>query len=173
MRTWLVAATSATFLALAGCGSKSETEIASGTVTDPDSGETARYRVTTDGEESNLSVKTEDGEMQFGSGAANAKLPDGFTPYPGSTMTGGFTATGKDGQGGMASFEAPGKAEDVIAHFRRQAEAAGLEVKAEVKAGETLMFGAERPGDSKSGVQVTATQQGDRVRGSVNYGLGG
>jgi len=160
-------------LVLAGCGSKSDTELASGTITDPDTGETTDYSVTTDGDEGNLSIKTEDGEMQFGSGAANAKLPAGFAPYPGSKMTGGFTATGKDGQGGMASFEAPGKAEDVIAHFRRQAEAAGLKVNAEVKSGDTLMLGAEKPDDSKSGVQITATQDGDMVKGSVTYGMGG
>src|SRR3546814_4473258 len=111
--------------------------------------------------------------MSFGGGADNAKLPDGFAPYPGSKMTGGFTATGKDGQGGMASFEAPGKAEDVIAHLRRQAEAAGLKVKAEVSSGKTLLHGAEQPDDSKSGVQVTATQQGAMVKGSVTYGMGG
>lgn len=171
MRTLVLAA--AASLLLAACGSKSDTEIASGTVTDPDTGEKTDYKVTTDGDQRNISIKTEDGEMQFGSGAANARLPDGFTPYRGSKMTGGFTASGKDGQGGMASFEAPGRAEDVIAHFRKQAEAAGLTVKTEVKAGETLMIGAERPDDSKSGVQITATQDGDKVTGSVSYGMGG
>ena len=66
-----------------------------------------------------------------------------------------------------------GAAADVIAHFRKQAEAAGMKITTEVKAGETAMFGAERPGDSKSGVQVTATQAGDMVNGSITYGHGG
>src|SRR3546814_15376274 len=106
--------------------------------------------------------------MSFGGGAANAKLPDGFAPYPGSKMTGGFTATGKGSQSGMASFEAPGKAEDVIAHFRKQAEAAGFKVNAEVKSGDTLMIGAAKPDDDKSGVQVTATQEGGKEIGRAS-----
>ncbi|MBB5706541.1 hypothetical protein [Sphingopyxis panaciterrulae] len=171
MRTLVLTAA----LLLAACGSQSEKEVASGTVTDPETGETTDYKVTASGEgdEGNVSIKTEDGEMSFGGGAANAKLPDGFAPYPGSKMTGGFTATGKGSQSGMASFEAPGKAEDVIAHFRKQAEAAGFKVNAEVKSGDTLMIGAAKPDDDKSGVQVTATQEGGKVTGSVTYGVGG
>ena len=46
-------------------------------------------------------------------------------------------------------------------------------IRDRVKAGETAMFGAERPDDSKSGVQVTATQAGDMVNGSITYGHGG
>ena len=169
------AALAATALLLAGCGSKSETEVASGTYTDPETGARADYKVTAgdDGESGNISIKTEDGEMVFGSGGANAKLPAGFTPFPGAKMTGGFAASGKDGQGGMASFEADGKAADVIAHFRKQAEAQGMKVTSEVKAGDTLMFGAEAAGAGKTGVQVTATQAGGKVNGSVTYGVGG
>jgi len=48
-----------------------------------------------------------------------------------------------------------------------------MKITTEVKASETAMFGAERPGDSKSGVQVTATQAGDMVNGSITYGHGG
>lgn len=162
----------AAVLSLAACGSKSETEVASGTYTDPETGETSEFRVTADaddGESGNISIKTKDGEMRFGSGAANAALPAGFTPYPGSKMTGGFTA---DGQGGMASFEAKAKAADVIAHFRKQAEAQGMDITSEVRAGETLMIGAEKKGAGKSGIQITATQAGDTVSGSVTYGAG-
>lgn len=168
-------AAAAAMLLLAGCGSNEETEVASGTYTDPETGESADYKVTAgdDSESGNISIKTEDGEMVFGGGAANAKLPAGFTPFPGAKMTGGFAATGKDGQGGMASFEADGKAADVIAHFRKQAEAQGMKVTSEVKAGDTLMFGAEAAGAGKTGVQVTATQAGSKVNGSVTYGVGG
>src|SRR3546814_14282674 len=74
---------------------------------------------------------------------------------------------------GMASCEAPGKAEAVIAHFRRQAEAAGFKVNAEMKTGDTLMIAAGKPGDDKSGVQITATQEGGKVTGSITYGMGG
>ncbi|KTE17142.1 hypothetical protein [Sphingopyxis sp. H115] len=170
--TPILAALAAALL-LAGCGSSEETEVASGTYTDPETGQSADYKVTaSDDGASNIRIKTEDGEMVFGGGGANAKLPAGFAPFPGTKMTGGFAATGKDGQGGMASFEVDGKAADVIAHFRKQAEAQGMKVTREMKAGDTLMFGAEAAGSGKAGVQVTATQVGATVNGSVTYGVG-
>ncbi len=164
-------------LMLAACGSESnsETEVASGSYTDPETGETADYSVTksADGETGSISIKTKDGKMQFGGGAQHAKLPTGFTPYPGSTMTGGFTASGDDGKSGMASFEATGNAADVIDHFRNQAEAAGMKITTEITAGDTMMLGAEKEGGRPSGVQITATQDGDKVTGSVTYGTSG
>lgn len=170
--TLFLAASAAAFL-LAACGSKSEKEVASGTYTDPETGKTADYKVTSsaDGDEGNISIKTEDGEMSFGGGEANARLPAGFTPYPGAKMTGGMTAKGADGvESGLASFEVKGRAADVIAHFRKQAEAAGMKISGEVSGGGTMMFGAEKPGEGKGGVQVTATQSDDMVNGTVTYG---
>ena len=173
-RLSLLAATAATALLLAACGSKSEKEVASGTYTDPETGETADYKVTSsgDGEDGNVSIKTADGEMNFGGGAASAKLPAGFTPYPGAKMTGGMSASGKDGESGMASFEAKGQAADVIAHFRKQAEAAGMKVTSEVKAGDAMMLSAEKGDGGKRGVQITATQEGGTVTGAITYGTG-
>ncbi|WP_077148857.1 hypothetical protein [Sphingopyxis sp. KK2] len=172
-RPTLILAATAAALLVAACGSKSEQEVASGTYTDPETGETADYKVTksADGEDGSISIKTEDGEMSFGGGASSAKLPKGFTPYPGATMTGGMAATGPGGeQSGMASFEVKGQAADVIAHYRKQAEAAGLKVASEVKAGDMMMFSAEPAGGGKSGVHVTATQAGDTVNGTVTFG---
>lgn len=164
-------------LMLGACGSesRSETEVASGSYTDPETGETAEYSVTSsaDGEADSINIETKDGKMQFGGGAQHAKMPAGFAPYPGSTMTGGFTASGDDGASGMASFEAAGKAADVIDHFREQAEAAGMEITTEITAGETMMLGAEKEGARRSGVQITATQEGGKVTGSVTYGTSG
>lgn len=154
----------------AGCSSKSETEVASGTYTDPETGKTADYKISSeDGENGKVTIKTDDGEMQFG-GAA--KLPEGITPYPGSKMTGGFAGSGKDGQGGLASFEVKGKAAEVMAHFRKQIESAGLKVKSEINADDTMIIGAEKPDDSKTSIQVTATQNGDMVEGAITYGTG-
>ena len=34
----------------------------------------------------------------------------------------------------------------------------------------TRIIGAEKPGDSKTSIQVTATQNGDMVEGAVTYG---
>ncbi|ALC12630.1 hypothetical protein [Sphingopyxis sp. 113P3] len=166
------ASVAAAALLVAGCGSKSEKEVASGTYTDPETGETADYKVTSseDGEAGNVTIKTADGEVSFGGGAAHAKLPAGIAPYPGARMTGGLSSTGKDGTAGMASFEVEGKAADVIAHFRKQVEAQGMKVTSEITADQTMMFAAQKADDDKSGMQFTATQEGDQVTGSVTYG---
>ena len=171
-RSTLIFAAAAAALMLSACGSQSEKEVASGSYTDPTTGKTADYKITSDadGENGNISIKTADGEMNFGGGAANTKLPTGFTLYPGAKITGGMAASGKDGESGLASFEVKGQAVDVIAHYRKQAEAAGLKVTSEVKAGDTMMFGAEKPDGGKGGVQVTATQSGDMVTGALTYG---
>ena len=138
IRTHLALA-AAMALLVAGCGSKSETEVASGTYTDPATGKTAEYKVSgsKDGEDGNVTVKTEDGEMRFGT---DAKLPAGLTPYPGSKMTGGFAGSSDGKQGGVASFEVKAKAADVVAHYRSQIEAAGLKVN-DFLAGEGLHKG--------------------------------
>lgn len=159
-------------LLVAGCGSKSETEVASGTYTDPETGKTADYKISSskDGTSDKVTIKTEEGEVQFGTGGA---LPAGLSPYPGTKMTGGFTGSSEGKQGGLASFEVKAKATDVIAHYRRQIEAAGLKVKSEMTAEDTIMIGAEKPDDEKTTIQVTATQNGDMVEGAITYGSGG
>ena len=172
LRTTLPLFAAAMTLLVAGCGSQSETDVASGTYTDPATGKTAEYKVSgsKDGDEGNVTVKTEDGEMRFGT---DARLPAGLTPYPGSKMTGGFAGSSDGKQGGLASFEVKAKAAEVVAHYRRQIEAAGLKVKSEMNAGDTIIIGAEKPGDDKTTIQVTATQEGDMVQGAVTYGSGG
>lgn len=167
-----IALAAAMTLVMAGCGPKSETEVASGTYTDPATGKTADYKVSggKDGEDGNVSIETEDGEVRFGTAA---KLPAGLTPYPGSKMTGGFAGTSEGKQGGLASFEVKAKAADVVAHYRGQIEKAGLKVKSEMNAGDTIIIGAEKPGDEKTTIQITATQNGDMVEGAVTYGSGG
>ncbi len=159
-------------LLAAGCGSKSETEVASGTYTDPATGKTADYSISSseDGENGKVTIKTEEGEVQFG---GEAKLPAGMTPYPGSKMTGGFAGSSEGKQGGLASFEVKGRAADVVAHYRRQIESAGLKVKSEMNAEDTIIISAEKPGDAKTSIQITATQNGDMVEGAVTYGSGG
>ncbi|NIJ36480.1 hypothetical protein FHR22_001129 [Sphingopyxis panaciterrae] len=171
-RSTLCSALAAATLLLAGCGSKSDSEVASGTYIDPETGKSADYSVRSgkDGENDQVTIKTDDGEVRFG---GEAKLPAGLTPFPGSKMTGGFAGASEGKQGGMASFEVKGKAADVVAHYRRQIEAAGLKVKSEMTAEDTIIISAEKPEDTKTSIQVTATQTGDMVEGVVTYGSGG
>lgn len=166
-----LAATIAAALLIAGCGSQSEKEVASGTYTDPETGKTADYKISSggDGENDKVTIKTEEGEVEFG---GVAKLPAGITPYPGSKMTGGFAGAGKDGRGGLASFEVKGKAADIISHYRKQIESAGLKVTSEIAAEDTMILGAEKPGDAKTTIQINAMQNGGMVEGAITYSGG-
>ena len=164
----------ATVLA-AGCGSKSETEVASGTFTDPETGETAEYKVSggEDGEDGKVVVKTADGEVRFGGDASDVKLPIGMTPYPGSKIAAGFGSSGKDGQSSTSSFEVKAKLADVMAHYRKQIEGAGMKVSSEMNTDDAMILSAQKPGDDKTSVQITASQDEGLVEGAITYSSGG
>lgn len=155
-------------LFLTACGGNDEREIASGTVTDAD-GKSANYSVTQsgDGDAGQVTIKTDEGEMKFGSGAGNAKMPDGFTLYPGATLTGGMNSSADNGSATMANFEVEGKHTDVIAHYRKQAEAQGLKIVGEMTTPGNIILTAAEEGARKRSVQITAAQDGTKVTGIV------
>ncbi len=166
---WLIPA-----LLLAACGSSNESEIASGTVTDAD-GKTADYSITQsgDGDEGKITIKTDEGEMQFGSGAGNAKMPEGFTLYPGAKLTGGMNSAAGDKSATMANFEVAGKNADVIAFYRKQAEAQGMKIVGEMSTPDNIILTAQQEGAKERSVQVTAAQKGGKVIGIVMGQTGG
>ena len=161
-------------LMLAGCGSGGESEIASGTVTDAD-GKSTDYRVTQsgDGDDGQIKIKTDEGEMQFGSGAGNAKMSDGFALYPGAKLTGGMNSAIEGQTATMANFEVSGKNADVIAFYRKQAEAQGMKIVGEMSTPGNIILTAQQEGAKKRSVQVTAAQEGNKVIGIVMGQTGG
>jgi hypothetical protein len=165
MRTVFLAAA---ILILSGCGSNDSSEIASGTVTDSD-GKAVDYRVTQseDGDAANITIKTDEGQMQFGSGAGNAKLPAGFTLYPGAKLTGGFDSSANGKSATMANFEVSGKGADVIAHYRKQAEAQGMTIKGEMSSPGNIILTAKQDQPTKRSVQVTAAEADGKVTGTI------
>ena len=46
-------------------------------------------------------------------------------------------------------------------------------MKSEMNAEDTIMISAEKPDDTKTSIQITATQNSDMVEGAVTYGSGG
>jgi hypothetical protein len=166
MMRWMAAIVPA--LMLAACGGDDGREVASGTMTDAE-GKTTDYSVTQsgDGEESQVTIKTDEGSVQFGSGGENAKLPDGLTLYPGSTLTGGMNSAVEGKSATMANFEVKGKAADVIAHYRQQVEAQGMKIKGEVSSPGNIILTAQQDTPVKRSVQITAAESGGVVTGSV------
>jgi hypothetical protein len=141
-------------LALSAC--KSQSEVASGTVTDPDTGETTRYPVKSDRDDGTIDIRTDNGTMQIRSGA-DAPMPAGFPAYPGATANGGsaiFNATGANGgSGGMTSFLTDDPPEKVIAFYRDAATRQGYAINAEANMGPMRMIGSEGK-DGKGGFQL-------------------
>ncbi|KGB51642.1 hypothetical protein FG91_04004 [Sphingopyxis sp. LC81] len=108
----------------------------------------------------------EDSQSSVKIGADNQQYPKGFSPYPGSRPARNFSASVSDG-GTVASFEVEAKVADVMAHFRKQAEAQGMKITGQVEGGSTTIFVADRPDGSGDNVKFTIIQSGDRVMGAV------
>lgn len=106
-----------------------------------------------------------DGVAETKFGDDNQQYPKGFSPYPGSRPARNFSASTYDG-GTAASFEVEAKVADVIAHFRKQAEAQGMKITGQVEGGSTTIFVADRP-DGSGDVKFTIIQSGNRVMGAV------
>ncbi|OYX66839.1 MAG: hypothetical protein B7Y88_03120 [Sphingomonadales bacterium 32-64-17] len=135
MRAFLVIA--ATW-ALAACGSSDSGAI------ETEDGDIA-YTVDQDGSTAVATVTNADGEtvtMHSGEGAA-ANLPDGFTLYPGAKVVSSTNVSAGGSNGAMVQLESPATPDEVVAFYRQEAEAAGIEIKMEMKANEAQIVSGE------------------------------
>lgn len=165
MRKLALVMASGAALALAACGSET-----SGEFTTEDGGN-AEYTIDKATGETSMTVKSGDGTATLRSGAdVPVSLPDGFSLYPGAKVITNTVVNKPDGQGVMVMFEAEAAADAVIAHFRKQAEAAGFDIQIDAKMGDSLMIGGERKADG-SGISVTVnTNEGDATTGQLIIG---
>lgn len=164
MRKYAVVVTASVLLS--ACGSEK-----SGEITTAD-GETAQYTVENDGEGTTATVTTDEGTVVARSGAGTkADLPEGFTLYPGANVI-STTNVSSDGQSGnMTMFESADSPEKVAAFYRKQAEAAGFEIKSETKAEGAFILTGEGPG--KSGFMINANTSGDKTVAQLMVGKDG
>ena len=127
-------------LTLMSCGGPDE-----GEVTTADG--KAEYTVDADGRDSEIRFTDTDGnETVINSGTAvEAELPDGFTVYPGARIVSNTTMSGAQGAGSLVSIASDDPLDEVVAFYRQQAEAAGVEIEMEMKNGEAVMIGGESP----------------------------
>ncbi|WP_137681435.1 hypothetical protein [Aurantiacibacter suaedae] len=135
MRALLVIAATG---ALAACGSSD-----SGTMESED-GEVA-YTVDEDSGESLTTVTNADGEtvtVQSGEGAA-ANLPEGFTLYPGTKVVSSTNVSAGGNSGALVQLESPATPDEIVAFYRKEAEAAGIEIKMEMKANDAQIVSGE------------------------------
>ena len=150
-------------LALAACGSEQ-----SGTFEDGEGGE-GSYRVDTDNGVTTSEITTEDGTARMESGAGvKAKLPDGFSIMPGANVVSSSNITTEQGSGSMTMMEIAKPADEVVAFYRKQAEAAGIEIQLEMNSDGTRMIGGE--GKDNVAFSLTASETDGKTSAQLMVG---
>lgn len=113
-------------------------------------------------------VRSQDGTATMESGTGvEAKLPAGFGMMPGARVLSASNITGDQGSGSMVLFETDRPVAEVIAHYRRQAEAAGVKIQIEMNTNGTEMIGGEGGGLTFS---LTASRSDDLTSGQLTVG---
>ena len=114
-------------------------------------GERERGNYIVDGETGEISARIhrEDGTvatMRSGE-KVPVLLPAGFTLYPGAEVVSNTHVRHDGGNGVLLTMRSRDDPEDMTAFYRQQAEAAGVTVEMQMKAGRTAMFAGKGPGD--------------------------
>ncbi|MFC3097423.1 putative periplasmic lipoprotein [Alteraurantiacibacter palmitatis] len=151
-------------LLLAACGSSNE-----GTVQTED-GEVA-YDVDQSGEETNVTITAEDGStVVANSGSGTADFPAGFSLYPGATVVSSMVINANDGAGSMITVHSSATPEDLAAHYRREAEAAGIAIGMNATVNGSVMLNGE--GANGRTFSFSASPNGDGTSGQLIVGMG-
>ena len=131
-------------VALAACNS------GTGGTFETDKGEKGSYKLDQGSDGNTLTIKTDQGEfaMQSGDKAGNVDLPPGFAVYPGAKVVANTSLRNDQGTNVSVMMTVPGSVDQVMDYYRRQAEAAGIDIQTEIKSGTTQLIG----GESKSGM---------------------
>lgn len=130
-------------LALAACGGADdntttiETQDGKVQLNVDDAGEAASYTITTD-----------EGVMTAQSGgAANVRLPAGYSLYPGANVVSQSSIKTGEGSSLNVAMEAAGGGNQIVDFYRKQATAAGVEIESEIKTGEMqIISGKDKAG---------------------------
>ena len=155
-------ALAAAVLALSACGSEK-----SGTFETEDGGDGV-YTIDPATGESSAKITTDEGTASFRSGAnVKADLPAGWSIYPGAEVISATNIDGVEGRGTMVTMESDDSVDDLIAHYRSQAQKAGLEIKMEM----TIDKGRIIAGTSRDGRQFSLNVTTDTESGKAQAQL--
>jgi hypothetical protein len=110
--------------------------------------------------------------VSFGADAS-AKLPAWVPDYPGSKPEGAFSASGKDGDGGMAHFKTNDAAPKVLAFYQDALKRAGYKITASLSGAADASGGGMVAGEdaaNKRSVMVTVSAGGEGTDVALTYG---
>jgi hypothetical protein len=153
------------FITLGACGSEK-----SGTIEGED-GTEGSYTVKQDGDEANVTIRTDEGTLNVQSGAAVAvELPAGYSVYPGARVVTNTKAVQGDELMTIVGMESSASAAEMTAFYRRQAEAAGIKIAMEMESGDGTMIS----GEGANGAMFTfaSSKTDDATSGQLMVGTG-
>ena len=165
-----LAAFTAAAIAIAGCSSESaDTEAA-----EPEEEVATRgsYDIDATTGETRASYTDDEGTtttMRSGE-KVPVSLPAGFAVYPGARVTNNTRVEQADGLLVLLNLESEATPDEMVAFYRKQAEAAGIDVETTLTTGPMTMIGGE-DGDGTS-FSFTATREGDVTEAQLSLGRG-
>ena len=127
--------------------------------TDPETGET-RAR-----------INTEDGTTTLVAGSqVVARMPRGFTLYPGARILNTINIGRDEGRGVLLSMESDDPPATLVDYYRREALAAGVEVDLDLTTGAMRMIGGQ--GGAIGNFAFQASREGGRTTGQLTVESG-
>ena len=153
-------------LALAACGSESsgtfETEDGQGT-----------YTVDRDMDGSaDINIKTDDGELNIQTGGQLAgDMPDGFSLYPGASVISSSRFSQGEGEGMLVMMQTADSPDSLTDFYRKQAEAAGHEIRMEVTTAQGKMISGKNEAGDVFSLNVSTDDEG-LATGQLSLGSG-
>lgn len=155
MRKVLIAATS-----LAACGGPGEGSY------ETEDGEQVDYDVDASGGESTFTVTDADGtESSITTGSSvEAELPAGISVYPGASVVSSSNVTVGKGTGSVVMMTSPDSPKEVIAHYKREAEAAGIVIENTMSANGMEIIGGKNADGLAFNVNAFPSEEGSTIQ---------
>jgi len=130
---------------------------------------TGNGSVTVSNSNDHMTITGSNGEkVEFGTGT-NAKLPSFLPLYPGATVQSSFTGNGKDGSGGVVTFQAHASPAEIIGFYKGKATAAGMAQTMTADMGGTSTYVAAND-KTKQTMSVSATANADGSSVQLTWG---
>ncbi|MEM1050579.1 MAG: hypothetical protein AAGI28_00655 [Pseudomonadota bacterium] len=157
MRISFIATAAASALALTACGSETSGEFAT------EDGETGEYAIDNDSGEMSMTVETEDGTVSMRTNTETPdQLPAGFTLMSGSEVLSNTIIDQGETKGSLTTFRTDNSPDDIVAHYRGEAESAGITIQIETSMNGGKMIGGENE-ENGTTFSVTAFPDDDGV----------
>ena len=136
-------------------------------------GERMQYSVDEQTGETRATITTQDGTASMQTGPnVQARLPLGFDVYPGATVVSATNIDSDGEKGSLVMLESGDTPDQVADYYKTKAEAAGLEIKMDMKAGASRSLAGEGPGGASFSVNAGEQGSATSVQLMVSEGSG-